>query len=369
MQHRFAIRSLLFPSATVQRLLASSLTCLLATLPLTAHAQNIQEIRIAVPDISAGPTPSGAGIVDVLRDRKALENEFEADGIHIRWDFFKGAGPAINEALANGQVDFAYLGDLPAIVGKAGGLDTRLLSATARDVKQYLAVVPGSGINSLEALKGKRVGIFRGTATQLSFDAALASRGLKESDFKVINLDYNAANSALATKQIDATWAGAGLIALRARGLAELPLTTADLGGAGSIQAVLLGNGKFVDEHPDLVVRLLKAQQPAVNWLRNEDHKQAYIELVSKLASYPAEILSTDAADQSFVKIFTPQLDDNFIGQLQHSANLALEGKLIRKGLQVKTWAQPQFLETALREGSAAKSADRDAPPVTQPGR
>lgn len=36
--------------------------------------------------------------------------------------FFKGAGPVVNEALANGQVDFAYLGDLAAIIGKANGL-------------------------------------------------------------------------------------------------------------------------------------------------------------------------------------------------------------------------------------------------------
>ena len=98
-------------------------------------ADTVKEIRIAVPDISAGPAPSGAGIVDVLRDRQTLEKEFEKDGITIRWDFFKGAGPAINEALANGQEDFAYLGDFPAIIGKAGGLDTRLLSAVARNVK------------------------------------------------------------------------------------------------------------------------------------------------------------------------------------------------------------------------------------------
>jgi sulfonate transport system substrate-binding protein len=315
-----------------------------------ALADTVKEIRIAVPDISAGTTPSGAGIVDVLRDRQALEKEFEKDGIEIRWDFFKGAGPAINEALANGQEDFAYLGDLPAIVGKAGGLDTRLLSATARDVKLYLAVQPGSGITTLEALKGKRVAIFRGTATQLSFASALAHQGLKESDYKVVNLDYNAANAALATKQIDATWSGAGLIALKARGLAELPLTTVDLGGAGSMQAVLLGRGAFVDAHPELVARLIKAQQPAITWLRDDSHKQDYINLVSRPASYPADILTTDAADQSLVNIFAPQLDAPFLDNLQRSVDLALDARLIRKGFEVKRWAEPSFLNAALQQ-------------------
>jgi sulfonate transport system substrate-binding protein len=325
-------------------------------------ADTVKEIRIAVPDISAGPTPSGAGIVDVLRDRQTLEKEFEKDGIKIRWDFFKGAGPAINEALANGQEDFAYLGDFPAIIGKSSGLDTRLLSAVARDVKLYLAVQPGSGITSLEALKGKRVAIFRGTATQLSFASALAHQGLKESDYKVVNLDYNAANAALAAKQIDATWSGAGVIALKARGLAELPLTTVDLGGAGSMQTVLLGHGAFVDAHPELVARLIKAQQPVITWLRNDDHKQAYIDLVSRLASFPPAILTADASDQSLEKIFAPQLDATFLANLQRSVDLALDAKLIRKGFEVRAWAEPRFLNAAL-QASAQTAADAEQIP------
>ncbi|GLK87672.1 ABC transporter substrate-binding protein [Pseudomonas turukhanskensis] len=346
-------------SPLFRRAAASSLTVVLALAASGVLAADLKQIRIAVPDISAGKTPSGAGVVDVLRDRQDLEKEFAADGIEVQWTFFKGAGPAVNEALANGQVDFAYLGDLPAIVGKANGLDTRLLSATARDVKQYLGVLPGSGITSLETLKGKRVAIFRGTATQLSFDAALASKGLTERDFKVINLDYNAANAALAAKQIDATWTGPGVFALKDRGLADVAISTADLNGAGSLQAVLVGTGAFVDAHPDIVKRLLKAQQPAVTWLRNEDHKQAYVDLVARLSTYPASILNADAGSQSFVKIFNPQLDQEFLGNLQNGINVALKQKLIRKGFEVKDWAQPAFLDAALQgaDASAAQAS------------
>lgn len=214
---------------------ALSLAALLVS--SVALADTVNEIRIAVPDISAGPTPSGAGIVDVLRDRQTLEK---------------------------------------------------------------------------------------------------------------------AANAALAAKQIDATWSGAGVIALKARGLAELPLTTVDLDGAGSMQGVLLGRGAFVDAHPELVARLIKAQQPAITWLRNDEHKQDYINLVSKLASYPADILTTDAKDQSLVRIFAPQLDAPFLDNLQRSVDLALDAKLIRKGFEVKTWAEPRFIDAALQQTDTA---------------
>lgn len=185
------------------------ITALGLAFTLSAHAAEPAKpasIRIAVPDLSAGSKPSAGGVVDVLRDQQLLEKEFAKDGIRIDWHFFKGAGPVVNEALANGQADFAYLGDLAAIVGKANGLDTRVLSAGVRGVKSYLGVVPGSGIKTLHDLKGKRVAVFRGTANQLSFASALASQGLSERELKVINLDFNAANAALAAKQIDATW-------------------------------------------------------------------------------------------------------------------------------------------------------------------
>lgn len=259
-----------------------------AYVPL-ASAAPPKEIRIAVPDVSAGSSHSGGGVVDVLYTRQLLEKEFANDGIAVKWSFFKGAGPVVNEAFANGQVDFAYLGDLAAIIGKSGGLDSRLLAATARGVNHYLGVQPGSGIKTLEDLKGKRVGIFRGTASQLSFDNALASVGLSEKDLKVINLDFSAALSALAARQIDATWGLAGLFALRDRGLAEIPLSTRDLDGAGTLQALLVGSGAFVDAHPDITERLLKVQLQAQDWLAREENRDAYIELVSKQASDPAK--------------------------------------------------------------------------------
>ena len=325
-----------------------AVSALTGLITLCASADELKEIRIAVPDLSAGTQHSAGGIVDVLRDQQILEKAFADQGITIKWNFFKGAGPVINEAFANGQVDLAYLGDLAAIIGKSNGLDTRLLSATARGVKQYLGVVPGSGIKTLQDLKGKCVAIFRGTATQLSFDAALASQGLSEKDVKVINLDFSAAVAALAAKQIDASWGSSGLTALQAKGLAELPLNTKDLGGAGSIQAVLVGTGKFVDEHPEVVAKLLKAQQQAVEWLTQDSNKDAYIQLVSGLASYPPAILTQDFKDQKLSEVFPSTLDPVFLGKLQDAVDLAAQQKLIRKPFKVSEWVAPELAAAKL---------------------
>lgn len=326
------------PKSVIQLFAATALAGLL---PLLAHAAELKEIRIAVPDLSAGAQHSGGGVVDVLREQQIFEKAFADQGIKVQWNFFKGAGPVINEAFANGQVDFAYLGDLAAIIGKSNGLDTRLLSASARGVKHYLGVVPGSGIKTLQDLKGKRVAVFRGTASQLSFDGALASQGLSEKDLKVINLDFNAAVAALASRQIDATWGSSALSALQAKGLAEIPLNTKDLGGAGSIQSVLVGSGAFVDAHPEVVATLLKAQQQAVQWLTQDSNKEAYIQLVSGRASYPPLILTQDLKDQKLSEIFPSTLDPQFLGKLQDAVDLASREKLIRRSFQVTDWVAP----------------------------
>ena len=324
-----------------------ALVAVIGWLPPLAHGAELKQIRIAVPDLSAGTQPSGGGITDVLQQQQLLEKAFAADGISIQWNYFKGAGPVINEAFANGQVDFAYLGDLAAIIGKANGVDTRLLAATARGVKHYLGVVPGSGIKTLQDLKGKRVAVFRGTATQLSFDAALASQGLSEKDLKVINLDFSAAIAALAARQIDATWGSTGISALADRGLAELPLNTRDLGGAGNVQAVLVASGAFVDAHPAVVEKFVAAQQPAVQWLTDDSNKDAYIQLVSGRASYPPAILQRDLKEEHLSAVFDSTLDPDFLTRLQASVDLAAQQRLIRKPFKVDQWLAPQATRPA----------------------
>jgi sulfonate transport system substrate-binding protein len=340
-----------------RHLLTPLLASLLSALPLSAHAAQPDVIRIAVPDLSAGSKPSAGGVVDVLRDQQLLEKEFAKDGIRIDWRFFKGAGPVVNEALANGQADFAYLGDLAAIIGKANGLDTRVLSAGVRGVKSYLGVVPGSGIHSLADLKGKRVAVFRGTANQLSFASALASQGLSERELKVINLDFNAANAALAAKQVDATWGLSNLLSLRERGLVELPVNSRDLKGAGSTQAVLIGTGEFIRQHPDLVQRLVNAQQHAVKWLRDENNREAYVDLVASTANWPKGILRDDLAGEDLSRYFDPRLDAEFVDLLQQGVDLAARERLIRRGFQVSQWVEPRFLDAALQQNQAIQAA------------
>ena len=126
-----------------------------AALMGSAHAADPLTVRIGAPDQSAGPLPFIQGSLGLAHIQKQLEQALAADGVQVQWVFFKGAGPAVNEAFANKQLDFAWLGDLAAIIGRANGLQTRWLFG-ARGANMYLAARPGLQVSGLEDLKGRR---------------------------------------------------------------------------------------------------------------------------------------------------------------------------------------------------------------------
>jgi len=109
-----------------------------------------------------------------------------------------------------------------------------------------------------------------------------------------------------------------------------------------------VGTGKFVDAHPEAVAKLLKAQQQAVEWLTQDSNKDAYIQLVSGLASYPPVILTQDLKDQKLSEVFQSSLDPVFLGKLQDAVDLASQQKLIRKPFKVSEWVAPELAAAKL---------------------
>ncbi|WPO97563.1 ABC transporter substrate-binding protein [Pseudomonas sp. HR96] len=305
-------------------------------------------LNIGVSDISTGNLPAGGGLVDVIRNQQRLENALAGQGVQVQWHFFKGAAPLINEALASGTLDMAYLGDLGALVGRAGGLDTRVVAVAARGVSHYLAVPPGSDIHTMADLKGRTVGLLRGTAAQLSFIGALQTAGLRERDVKVINLDFAAASAALAARQIDATWGGAGELALRDRGQAQIAVSTRALGGAGELAGLVVVSGRLLTEHPDWVQAIVQVQRDAATWASAPEHYDAYLTLLATQAAYPVALLKEDLQGAPpLAQLLSPQLDPAFVSHLAQAAAQAKTAGLIRGDVAIDAWLAPQLLQAS----------------------
>ena len=238
------------------RSLAAALALVAAA--TTAFAQAPSVIRIGVATGGVGTPPrTGSSTVGLVNAQGLLEKEFAKDNIKVEWIFFKGAGPAVNEALVNRQLDFAWQGDLPSIVHRAGGVKTRIIAGSGVRNGLYLGVPPDSSIAKIEDLRGKRVAVFKGTNLHLAAVRALAAHGLKESDLKLINLDTAAAQAALTTKDIDAAFGYVEQFVLRDKGAAKVVWSAAQDSYRFTRQTVLLVVDDFATRQPEIVQRVV----------------------------------------------------------------------------------------------------------------
>ncbi|HEV2676426.1 MAG TPA: ABC transporter substrate-binding protein [Aliidongia sp.] len=320
----------------------------LAAVPAAADPVTI---RIGYPGIGADNRPFASGdIVAVAHAGHFIEDEFAHDpDVTVEWTFFRGAGPALNESLAAGHLDFAAgLGDLPSMIGRANGLKTRfILTDKVRDTI-YLAVRPNSGIKRVEDLADHRLSEFKGTNLQLAADKILAAHGLSERNAKFVNLDIGSALAALNAGEIDGTFGGIELLGLRDRGIVELPYNSkADAVHFGRHSAIFVTEA-FDQAHSDLVQHVVDAFVKAARFGADETHRSAVFDLWAK-AGYPPQAFAEDFENERLANRLSPLIDEYVKARYRDQAAHVRQYGLIRKDVDIDSWFEPKYLEAALK--------------------
>jgi sulfonate transport system substrate-binding protein len=331
----------------MKKMLAALAVALLSLAGQAAAAGKPKEIRIGVALVGAGGRPlTGGSAWPIVADKGALEEEFRADGIRIQVSYFTGAGPAVNEAFANDQLDFAFQGDLPGLVARAGGLPTKLILAQGRFSGIYVAVPASSPARSLEDLKGKRIAVFKGTAWQLAFYRALQSRGLKESDFRIINMSTVDGTAALLSNDIDALVSGSDVFALAGRGAAKVVYSSRGDPDLGILSHVLVTE-RFASKHPQIVQRVVNVFLKEGAWLAQESNRARAYEIWVKsgfgLPAWKGDFDGDPLRDRT-----SPLFDDYYRAQYRRLLKAGRDLKLVRKDFDVDQWLDPTFLNQGL---------------------
>ncbi|MGJ7528572.1 ABC transporter substrate-binding protein [Variovorax sp. GB1P17] len=320
--------------------------------PTLASAADLPKvIRLAAPEQgSQGKSFAGAGPVSLVYAQKALEAEFEKDGVKIEWKFFKGAGPAINEALAANQLDVVFLGDLAGVIGRANGLKTRLVASGGRNSNSYLATALGSNIQSFKDLKGKRVAVLRGTAYQLSFNRLLEDAGLTEKDVRFTNLDWPTSKAALVNKDIDATFGGSDLQLLKLAGTADIPVSTRGRGPIYGINSGVIATDAFAKQHPEALTRLIKVIVKQAQSASDNSKRDALFARFGEISGQPVALFSSDFEGASLKERYSPLLDDGYVSHYTDVIDGAKKVGIVRQTFDARAWADPSFLARALKE-------------------
>jgi sulfonate transport system substrate-binding protein len=344
----------------------SSVATALAALLMMPLAE-ADVLRIGVASAGGGdPVTFSGSSLGIVRNQQLLEKAFEGTGTEIQWFFFKGAGPAVNEALSNQQLDFAYQGDLPAVVGRSNGLDTKLLAAIGVRSNVYVAVPKGSDIKTIEDLKGKKVALFRGTNAHLVAINLLADHKLAERDLKVINLDNGSSQAALASKGVDAAFGGRELFKLRDQGLVDIIFDNPDNDVRYTRQCALVVRGAYEKDHQEQVQKVVDTLVKAAKWESEEQNRDAVLNEWAK-TNEPLASLKADFDHLQLRDSASPLVDDFLRTRYQSVADQAKDEKMIRRPVSIDGWFQTRYLDQALKNNGlgqfwTAYGADGKAP-------
>ena len=328
--------------------LAATFALVVATTGVFAQPPSTIRIGVATGGVGTPPRTGGSGAVGIVNAQGSLEKEFAKDNIKVEWIFFKGAGPAVNEALVNHQLDFAWQGDLPSIVHRASGVKTRIIAGSGVRSGLFLGVPPDSGITRIEDLKGKRVAVFKGTNLHLAAVRALAAHGLKESDLKLINLDTASAQAALTTRDIDTAFGYVELFVLRDKGVAKVVWSAAQDSFRFTRQGVLLVTEDFATRQPQIVQRVV---DNVVRTARVYSDESQRAELFAQWGQFemPEKYWREDFVGQPLRVRLSPLLDPFLVARYKDASQEAFTLKLTRSKPEIDSWFDRRFLNAALK--------------------
>jgi sulfonate transport system substrate-binding protein len=306
-----------------------------------------KQIRIGVPMAGLGGRPFSMGsYVSVMHVQRLVEQEFAPDGTAVQWQFFAGAGPAVNEALAEGALDFAWQGDLPEIVARSRGLATQQILVAGNRLPISLVAGKKSGVTSLAGLKGKTVANFQGTTLQLAADRILASAGLTEQELQMVNLDPLTAAQAVAQGQIDATFTEFTPPPRLAQRL-DVVFTSGPRTPVLTAQSSLIVTSAFAQAHPAAVDRFAKTAVQAAYWTSQEKNRAALLQIFDK-TGYPPAYIEAIYGGFDLKQFASPVWDDFATAQLARSAGDCVKYGLIREPVAVDGWVNQAPLQRAL---------------------
>ena len=325
---------------------------LLAATILGAHCASAAEplvVRIGFADVGPANQPySGNGIAAIAHARGYIADEFKNDpNIKFQFSFHRG-GPALNEAMANHQLDFGQIGDLPGLIGRSNGLKTKLLMASDSRQNLYLGVTPKSGITSLKDITGKKIALFRGTNLQLAANRLLTDNKMTEKDVRIINMNFYDSFAALASGDIDGSFGEADLAVMEQKGLDKV-IWNSKKEPNYTRQTLFSVTEDFNNAHPEVVARVVKAIVRAAKWAEDEANREEVFKTLA-LNGRSLDVFRAEFANQTMNYRLSPIIDPFLMQKLAVSAKIAKEIGLIRNEVSIPDWFELKYLNAALKE-------------------
>ncbi len=327
------------------------------------------------------PVPTAASLAI---DLGLLDEEFAADGITIQ-SLQASGEQTVRESHFDHTQDnsFRQGGNIPPIWTRARGGDMRLIGLTWVDEYAAIITLPGSGIEGVEDLSGRRLGMGCRINDQIDFfkamalrtiQAALSTEAMTESDVDLIEIPVNETYVGTENKSHSGTlWSG-GRRARRQqqeafaliRGEVDAIYTSGAMGanlagflGAHEVieighhpdralrhnnqtPAALTVSGTLTDERPDLAARFVGCIVKAAGWA--ETHHREVRRTVADDVGTASEWIDA-AHGTEFHTHLMPGLDEACMNGIQSQIDFLHEHGFIEDEFDALQWIDRRPLE------------------------
>jgi NitT/TauT family transport system substrate-binding protein len=244
------------------------------------------------------------------------------------------AGPAAIEALFSDAIDATYIGPNPTVNGfvQSGGDAVRVISGAASG-GAFLVV--RDGIESAQDLKGKTLATPQlGNTQDVALRYWLQEQGLTSDlsgggDVTIAPQENAQILDAFAAGAIDGAWVPEPNATRLIDAGAHVLVDEKDLWPGGKfVTTNLIVNPTFLEEHPDVVKRLVQGQVEATEWL-NANPEQAQTVVGDAIAELSGKPLPEGVVTKSWANIdFTDDpVPTSLLDGAKHAAEVGtLEG-------------------------------------------
>lgn len=281
--------------------------------------QALQEVRFGSFSVAVDYGP-----YLVAKNKGWFDEVLKEKGIKASYTLFQSL-PPINESFATGRVDIVFEAESPAIVGKAAGIDIKIVGISCSLIQEII-IPKDSAVKSLEDLKGKKIAVLAGTGSHYGLVKVVKSAGLQPSDIEVIDMIPPDAKNAFQTGKIDAwavwpPWVEQEEIAGTGRVLE---------GGDAAIHSIAAVRGKFAKEYSDILREILNVLDKAKKWI--SDNPVEAKNIVAKELNIPLEVVEKAWPRHDWLAI----IDENVIKDIQEKADFLMQINSIRNPVKVK---------------------------------
>src|SRR6185437_3252820 len=195
------------------------------------------------------------------------------------------SGSAMVPFLIGNQVNAAYGSDLAGVINH--NVDKNVVAVADGTLLLHWLSVIGRGVDNLDGLKGKKVGIAKGTGSEIFWAGVVKKFNLNPADYTLVDIEAPEMVAALERRDIDAfaTWEP---WPTRARMGVAGAKTLVDAEGIYNNRNFIYMNRGWIEQNRDTVVRFMRALVEANDLI--EKDRPAAAKMVSHFLNMPIEL-------------------------------------------------------------------------------